>query len=71
MNRIELVEKIATAHNVSKAEAARIGGGKSFGRQSGNVTQRQATPPANQATPGAPAQNANPAARPGTPAAAA
>lgn len=53
------------------AEAARIGGGKSFGRQSGNVTQRQATPPANQATPGAPAQNANPAARPGTPAAAA
>lgn len=24
MNRIELVEKIATAHNVSKAEAARI-----------------------------------------------
>ena len=53
------------------ADAARIGGGKSFGRQSGNVTQRQATPPANQATPAAPAQNANPAARPGTPAAAA
>lgn len=56
-----------------QADAARIGGGKSFGRQSGNVTQRQATPPANnnQATPAAPAQNANPAARPGTPAAAA
>ena len=53
------------------ADAARIGGGKSFGRQSGNVTQRQATPPANQATPAAPAQNANPAARPGAPAAAA
>ncbi|HEY9223891.1 MAG TPA: Tim44 domain-containing protein, partial [Variovorax sp.] len=36
-----------------QADAARIGGGKSFGRQSGNVTQRQATPPANQATPAA------------------
>ncbi len=43
-----------------QAEAARMGGGKSFGRQSGNVTQRQATPPAN--TPGAPAQNATNAA---------
>jgi predicted lipid-binding transport protein (Tim44 family) len=38
------------------ASAARMGGGKSFGRQSSNVTQRQATPPA---TPGAPAQTAN------------
>jgi predicted lipid-binding transport protein (Tim44 family) len=37
------------------ADAARFGGGKSFGRQSGNVTQRQA-PPAQ------PAQNANNAA---------
>ncbi|RZI64808.1 Tim44 domain-containing protein [Variovorax guangxiensis] len=49
-----------------QAEAARMGGGKSFGRQSGNVTQRQATPPAN--TPGAPAQNATnnaAAAKPG------
>lgn len=27
------------------AEARRLGGGKSFGRQSSNVTQRQATPP--------------------------
>ena len=26
------------------AEAKRLGGGKSFGRQSGNVTQRDATP---------------------------
>ncbi|MGJ7544492.1 Tim44 domain-containing protein [Variovorax sp. LT1R16] len=43
-----------------QAEAARMGGGKSLGRQSGNVTQRQATPPAN--TPGAPAQNATNAA---------
>ncbi len=52
----------------SEAEARRMGGGKSFGRQSSNVTQRQATPPA--AAPGAPAQNAA-AARPGTPPAAA
>lgn len=45
------------------ADAARMGGGKSFGRQSANVTQRQATPPAAPAaTPGAPAQSANNAA---------
>ena len=36
----------------SEAEARRMGGGKSFGRQSSNVTQRQATPPA--AAPGSP-----------------
>jgi predicted lipid-binding transport protein (Tim44 family) len=50
-----------------QAEAARMGGGKSFGRQSSNVTQRQATPPA------APAQQnaTNAAPRPATPAPAA
>lgn len=55
------------------ADAARMGGGRSFGKQSGNVTQRQATPPASpSATPGAPAQTANSAAaRPATPAPAA
>jgi len=55
------------------ADARRIGGGKSFGRQSGNVTQRDASPPASpSATPGAPAQSANPAAaRPATAGAAA
>lgn len=53
-----------------QAEAARLGGGKSFGRQSSNVTQRQSTPPA--AAPGAPTQNAtNAAPRPATPAPAA
>jgi predicted lipid-binding transport protein (Tim44 family) len=53
------------------AEAKRIGGGKSFGRQSSSVTQRDATPPAGQ--PGAPAQNgaANTAAKSAAPAAAA
>ena len=51
------------------AEARRMGGGKSMGRQSGNVTQRQATP---NTPPGAPAQNANnAAAKPGAAGAAA
>ena len=38
------------------AEARRLGGGKSMGRQASNVTQRQATPPA--AAPGNPSQSA-------------
>jgi len=48
-----------------QADAARMGGGRSFGRQSSNVTQRQATPPA---SPAAPAQQnaANAAPRPAT-----
>ncbi|MEK9952709.1 MAG: Tim44-like domain-containing protein [Curvibacter sp.] len=52
------------------AEAKRLGGGKSIGKQSGNVTQREATPPA---APAAPAQNAAPAApaKPAAPAPAA
>lgn len=50
-----------------QADAARVGGGKSIGRQSSNVTQRQSTPPA------APAQQnaTNSAAKPATPAPAA
>lgn len=56
------------------AEAKRMGGGGSFGKQSSNVTQRQATPPAAPAAPARsaqqPAQNAA-AAKPATPAAAA
>lgn len=43
----------------SPAEAKRMGGGGSIGRQSSNVTQRQATPPAQHATP-APAAPAAP-----------
>lgn len=35
------------------ADAKRFGGGKSFGQQSNNVTQRQATPPSAAPTPGA------------------
>jgi predicted lipid-binding transport protein (Tim44 family) len=50
------------------SDARRMGGGGSIGRQSGNVTQRQATP-----QPAAPAQNqqASPSAQPGAGAAAA
>ena len=52
-----------------EAEARRMGGGGSMGRQSSNVTQRQATP---NTPPGAPAQNANnAAAKPGAAGAAA
>ncbi len=46
--------------------AKRLGGGKSVGKQSNNVTQREATPTA----PGAPTQNAANAAKPSVPAAA-
>lgn len=56
------------------ADARRMGGGKSMGRQSNNVTQREANPPTAPGNPGATqnAQSANSAAaRPGTPAAAA
>ncbi|RZL90659.1 MAG: Tim44 domain-containing protein [Variovorax sp.] len=51
------------------ADAARMGGGRSVGKQSSNVTQREAAPTA----PAAPAQSASPAAaaKPATPAAAA
>ncbi|AXK66530.1 TIM44-like domain-containing protein [Burkholderia sp. IDO3] len=46
------------------AEAKRMGGGRSIGRQSSTVTQRQATPPAQPMQQAAPsqAQRANPAA---------
>jgi len=51
-----------------EAEAKRMGGGKSIGQQSSNVTQRNAAPPN---TPAAPAQNAtNAPAKPAAPAAA-
>ena len=51
------------------AEARRLGGGKSMGRQSSNVTQRQATPPAAPANPSQSAATAG-AAGAGTAAAA-
>ena len=64
---LALVAVLALAH--ADADARRMGGGKSMGRQSSNVTQREATPPR---APGAPAQNAAPsnAAQQAAPAAA-
>lgn len=47
-----------------EALAKRLGGGQSFGKQSGNLTQRAGTPPAQQAAPQAPSQAA--ATRPAT-----
>lgn len=55
------------------ADARRLGGGRSIGKQSSNVTQRETTPTAPTATPGTPAQsnvNSATAAKPATPAAA-
>src|SRR5450830_699302 len=50
------------------AEAARLGGGRSFGKQSSNVTQRQATPAQGVAKPAAaPAPTAPPAVAPKKP----
>lgn len=48
---VALVAVLALVH--LDADARRMGGGKSFGRQSSNVTQREATPPR---APGTPAQ---------------
>ena len=50
-----------------EAQAKRLGGGKSVGQQSSNVTQRSANPPA---APGAPTQNAAAPAKPAAPTAA-
>ena len=57
------VVAVALSFAGAPAEAKRLGGGSSFGKQSSNVTQRQA--PANSAT------NTAPAAAPGAAAAAA
>lgn len=64
---VVLVAVLALSH--ADADARRLGGGKSVGRQSGNVTQREAAPPA--AAPGQNAANATaakqaPAASPAT-----
>ncbi|WP_322032474.1 Tim44 domain-containing protein [Paraburkholderia sp. J76] len=50
------------------AEARRMGGGRSFGRQSSTATQRSTTPPPAQPSPANPAQQAGAQRAPGTPA---
>ena len=49
------------------AEAARLGGGKSFGKQSSNVTQREATPSGANSATNSVAKPATPAATPAAP----
>jgi predicted lipid-binding transport protein (Tim44 family) len=67
-----MVAATAASFIANDAEAKRMGGGGSFGRQSQNVTrqappaQRQALPPSQQAAP-APAAPATPAPRPASP----
>ena len=54
MKRWLWVLTMSVALFAGQAEAAkRMGGGKSFGQQSSNVTQRQATPPPAAPAPGA------------------
>lgn len=50
------------------AEARRMGGGRSFGKQSSTATQRSTTPPPAQPSPTNPAQQAGAQRAPGTPA---
>ena len=63
---VVLVAALMTAHGI--ADAKRMGGGSSMGRQSGNVTQREAARNPAQNTQQAPQQNAAQQNRPGTPA---
>jgi predicted lipid-binding transport protein (Tim44 family) len=57
----------ALAFGAMDADAARrLGGGSSFGRQSSNVTQRQASPPAAPAAPANVQPQRSPAAQPGS-----
>ncbi len=63
MNKLwSLMLVVAMALGSQDVLAKRMGGGMSFGKQSGNVTQQRSTPPSQNASPQTPAQNA--AARP-------
>jgi len=64
-----LALSLALALGAANAEAKRLGGGKSVGKQSSNVTQREAAPTA-PAAPASPTQNAAAPAKPAAPAAA-
>ena len=64
---IVLVAMLVVAHG--QADAKRMGGGSSFGKQSGNVTQREASRAPAQNPQQAPQQNAAQQNRPATPAA--
>jgi predicted lipid-binding transport protein (Tim44 family) len=53
-----LIEMLGAALIVPDAHAQRLGGGKSFERQSSNATREQAQPPAREALPAQPSQDA-------------
>ncbi|MEY4283501.1 MAG: hypothetical protein RL111_176 [Pseudomonadota bacterium] len=59
MKRFVICLSMALALGATSVQAKRMGGGKSVGAPSGNVTQREAAKPA-PAAPGAPAQQAGP-----------
>lgn len=61
---LSMVLVCAMALSSADAWAKRMGGGKSFGKQSNQVTQREATPPANNAAPSSPAAQPGAANRP-------
>ncbi|MDP4622953.1 MAG: Tim44-like domain-containing protein [Hydrogenophaga sp.] len=61
---LSMVLVCAMALGSADAWAKRMGGGKSFGKQSNQVTQRDATPPANNAAPASPAAQPGAANRP-------
>jgi len=67
MKRFAICLSVALALGVTSVQAKRMGGGKSVGTPSGNVTQREAAKPA--PAPGTPAQQANPSAPGAAPAA--
>lgn len=79
MNMTKLLSMVVVCAMVlasADAMAKRMGGGKSFGKQSNQVTQRDAAPPTNNAAPATPASqpaaanrpaNAAPAAQPSRP----
>jgi len=62
-----LALSLALALGAVNVEAKRLGGGKSLGKQSSNVTQREAAPTQNAAAPAKPAPTAVPAAAPRKP----
>lgn len=63
---LSMVLACAMVMGSADAWAKRMGGGKSFGKQSNQVTQREATPPANNAAPASPAAQPAAANRPAT-----
>ena len=71
MKFLPLILSLALALGAVNAQAKRLGGGQSVGKQSNNVTQREAAPAAPSAPSSAPSVAPSQAAKPATPAPAA